>query len=37
MAADVSDLVSFDEFITHWAGDRPVETSDIVLIEQKQK
>lgn len=23
MAADVSDLVSFDEFITHWAGDRP--------------
>ena len=23
MAADVSDLVSFDEFITHWAADRP--------------
>lgn len=23
MAADVSDLVTFDEFITHWAADRP--------------
>ena len=23
MAADISDLVTFDEFITHWAADRP--------------
>jgi fatty-acyl-CoA synthase len=23
MAADLSDLVTFDEFITHWAADRP--------------
>ncbi|WP_257544129.1 fatty acid--CoA ligase [Sphingopyxis sp. DBS4] len=23
MAADISDLVTFDEFMTHWAADRP--------------